>query len=125
MIKRFILPFFGLLLLSISAFAASPRSWHRTGTATGTAASITVGGSATPFGPASICVRNTDATNNLIFAINQTAVIASDAEGILLTIASPEKCIAFSSQNVSNTMTISLIAAAGTATFMVNAVASR
>ena len=122
--KKFLLPFLGVLLITSSLFAASPRTWHKSGTATTTAASITVGGSST-FGPASICVRNTDATNNLVFALNQTAVAADNSEGILLTIASPEKCISFSNQNVSNAMTISVVAVADTATYVANAVSSR
>jgi hypothetical protein len=115
---------FVFLLIPGIAFGASPRTWHKSGTANGTSAAVSVGGSGTEFAPASICIKNTDATNNLIVALNQTAVAADDKEGILL-VPSDEKCITFSSQNTVNIMTINVISSAASTTYRINAVSSR
>lgn len=116
---------FFTLLFCTPVFAASPRSWHKSGTATTTSTAVTVGSAALPFGPATVCIRNNDATNNIIVAFNQTAVAADDSEGIILTPSAPEKCITWSSQNVLNTMTINLVSSAATPAYTISAVGSR
>lgn len=116
---------FILLVFPGFVFGASPRSWHKSGTASTTSAAFTVGSVALAFGPATVCIRNNDATNTIFVAFNQVAVAADDSEGIILTPASPEKCITFSSQNVLNTMTINLVSSAATPAFIISAVGSR
>lgn len=116
---------FFILLFCTPVWAASPRSWHKSGTASTTSAAFTVGSAALAFGPATVCIRNNDATNTIFVAFNQVAVATDDSEGIILTPASPEKCITFSSQNVLNTMTINLVSSAATPAFIISAVGSR
>ena len=112
------------LLLLAGTASAGPKVWNKTGTATVTSVTLTVGSTATPFGPASICVKNTGATNNLFFNLTPPAVATDNSLNFIVE-PGLEYCIAFASQNVVNIMEIAVITPANTTTYSVKAVASR
>lgn len=114
-----------LFLTFANGSYAGPKVWNKTGTASDASATLTVGSTDTPFGPASVCVKNTGATNPLWFSFTPPAV-ATDNSLNFQVAAGEEYCITFSSQNVVNLMEIAVITtAAVTTTYKANAVASR
>lgn len=112
------------LILIASQSYAGPKVWNKVGTATVTSATLTVGSTATPFGPSSICVKNTGATNNLFFNLTPPAVATDNSLNFLVE-PGLEYCISFASQNVLNIMEIAVITPAATTTYSLKAVASR
>jgi len=122
LIKKLLLAF--LILFGSNAYAIGPRAWSFTGTATVANSQATVG---TPnFYPASLCVKNTGATNALF--INWETGVATSVIGTTQNIqldAGEEKCFNFGNPNVLNVMTIGLITSASTTTYKLIAMAAR
>lgn len=112
------------------AAGTSPRTWNKVGTATNPAANLVVGASATPFGPSTIVIANTGATNPLYFALtwgsDSTDLVPNVAtatdDGISFRVnAGKEYAINFNTQNSKNKLNISIFASADT-TYLINAV---
>lgn len=110
------------LSLAFSTNAAGPRSWNKSGTATTSNATLTVGGS-TPFGPAAVCVSNTGDTNSLYF--DWTDGVATTTDNSTNQVVPPSMTICYSnlSKNVVNVMQIGVITASSTTTYVFNAIA--
>ena len=108
----------------------SPRTWNKLVSATDTKTDVVVGGTATPFGPATIYVLNTSTTDNCFVTINftganttATPATATD-DGVSWQVGtSKEVAFNLNSQNANDTWTVSVIMAAGkTATVLLNAI---
>jgi len=122
LIKKLV--FVVLLAFGSHAYAIGPRVWSFTGTATTTNSQATVG---TPnFYPASLCVKNTGATNALF--VNWDTGVATSTIGTTQNVqfdAGEEKCFNTGNPNVMNVMTIGLITSASTTTYKLTAMAAR
>ena len=112
-----------LLILIPSFLLAGPKVWNKTGTATATSATLTVGSTSTPFNPAGFCIKNTGGTNNLFFNFTPPAVATDDTLNFIVE-PGLEYCIDFSTQLFDTT--VAVIAEAGlTTTYSMKAVADR
>jgi hypothetical protein len=109
-----------VLLISVSAYASGPRSWYNTGTATVANAAV-----ATPFGVASICIKNTGATNDLYVDWTDGVAVASANSTNLKFGPGIEYCFDFDNQNVLNVLSIGTITNAATTTWEMRAIAKR
>jgi len=112
---------FALILLATTA-PAGPRTWNKTGTATTTTATFRVGSNATPFAPASLCVKNTGLTINLFFSLQPPAEATDDS---LNFIVGPglEYCLDFATSSFN--MDIAVITPSSTTAFQLNAIAKQ
>lgn len=112
-----------LVLIGLATAAESgPRVWNKTGTATITTATLRVGSTATPFAPASLCVKNTGATNNLFFSLQPPAEGTDDSLNFLVG-PGLEYCIEFATSNY--LMDVAVITSTSTTTYLLNAIAKQ
>lgn len=112
-----------LLLLGAQVQAAGPRAWGKSGTATTTNATVTVG-AATPFYPASLCVKNTGSQILYINWVTGVAAAVDDDTNLLIEPAAGY-CFNFANPNVMNIMTIGLLSASATTTYNIIATGTR
>lgn len=115
----------GCILFGSHLYAVGPRAWSKVGTAT-TTNSQSIVGNALPFYPASLCVKNTGATNALFINWDSgvaTAVIDS-TQNVQID-AGDEKCFNYGNPNVMNVMTVGSITSAATTTYRFIAMAAR
>lgn len=119
-----ILYFTILFFLASLIYAAGPRVWGKSGTATTTNATVTVGGTSI-FYPASLCVENTGATNNLFIDWSDGVATATDNSTNILIGPGKSYCFNFDNPNVLNQMDIGLLAGAATTTYNLFAIARR
>lgn len=113
-----------VLLLALPVYAAGPRSWGKTGTATTTNATLTVGG-ATPFGPTSLCIDNLDTTDDIYVDWSDGVATTTDNSTNIKIIHATGKCFNFSNPNVLNSFTIGILASANTPAYNIVAIAYR
>lgn len=109
---------------------ASPRTWNKTVSASDTVTNNIVGGTAAPFGPSTIYVFNSDASNPAFVVITNMGAInaAIDAtatdDGVSWRVhAGKEVAFNIGSPNSTEKYNVSVICAAGqTATVYLNAI---
>lgn len=114
-----------LLLLAVTAEAAGPRIWGKSGTASTSNTTVTVGSASTPFYPMRLCFSNLDATNNIFFDWTDGVAATTDDSTNLLVSPGEKVCLETYNQNVTNVMTIGIIASAATPAYVIKAVAYR
>jgi hypothetical protein len=107
----------------------SPRTWNKSGAAAAGAVTLTVGSAASPFGPGTITVANTGATNPLWFsfcwgseAVSPIApATATDDGNSFMVDKGKEYSINLDTQNSVNQLQISIMSTAGT-NYIINAI---
>lgn len=102
-----------LILLANTVEAAGPRVWGKSGTATDTNATLTVGGTSS-FGPTSLCFENTGATNNIFIDWSDGIATTTDNSTNIKIPPSKGYCFNFENDNVMNIFTFGIITSAAT-----------
>jgi hypothetical protein len=112
-------------LIASQTFAAGPRAWGKSGTATVSNQTLTVGSAASPFGPTLICVENLSDTINIF--IDWTDGVASTVDDSTNIKLLPLKSYCFSLDNpdVTNLVQIGIIAASATPAYNAFAIGHR
>ena len=126
MMRRFAIAVLVWLSLITSA-SAGPRTWGKSGSATSTSTQLTCqDDNSVNFNPASICVKNTGATNDLIVNWQNASPVASaaDNKGNLIIKPGDTMCMTQGNPNVLNTFIVAVFSTAGT-TYNIQAVAAR
>ncbi len=117
-----------LVLLSfIQPVSSGPRTWGKSGSATSTSTQLTCqDDNSVNFNPASICVKNTGATNDLIINWQNASPVASatDNKGNIIIKPGDTMCYTSGNPNVLNTFIVAVFSTSGT-TYNIQAVAAR
>lgn len=111
-----------LFLLADYGFSAGPRTWGKSGTAGAANSTVTVGGTTT-FGPLSVCIVNTDTTDDLFADWTDGIATTDDNSTNMLIKAGATYCADFKDLGTRNVVEIGLIrAAAADATYNIIAI---
>jgi len=111
-----------LLLLFATVAQAGPKTWHKRGTQDATADAYIVGSTATPFGPASVCILNSGNTNNLYATLDGTTPTDTDDTKVFAIAPGSEYCLNLTSSATAQTTVTLVTAAAVSTTYIINAV---
>lgn len=115
-----------LLFIAINSYAAGPRTWGKSGTATNVNATLSVkDSSGTTFTPTAMCFTNTDTAVDYFIDYTDGVATTTDDSSNIKVIHGTTSCFSFNQPNPTGPFTIGIITAASTAGYNAFAIAAK